>query len=83
MELFQYISVFVGGRFCSFSPCIEQVQRCHLELRKHGFKDIQCLELLQREHIVKTKSLKTINLDYLKEKVGEMFPNSNALNYRK
>ena len=40
-------------RFCSFSPCIEQVQRTSEELRAHGFTDVQTVEVLLREHEVR------------------------------
>jgi tRNA (adenine57-N1/adenine58-N1)-methyltransferase len=36
-------------RFCSFSPCIEQVQRTCEDLRANGFTDIQTIEVLLRE----------------------------------
>uniref|UniRef100_A0A1B0A673 tRNA (adenine(58)-N(1))-methyltransferase catalytic subunit TRMT61A n=1 Tax=Glossina pallidipes TaxID=7398 RepID=A0A1B0A673_GLOPL len=57
-----------GGRFCSFSPCIEQSQRCCEALKNHGFTEIQSLEILQQENQVKTKSLSSINLDFVKHK---------------
>ncbi|KAL9897334.1 tRNA methyltransferase 61 isoform 1-T2 [Glossina fuscipes fuscipes] len=57
-----------GGRFCSFSPCIEQSQRCCEALKNHGFTEIQSLEILQQENQVKTKSLSLINLDFVKHK---------------
>jgi len=39
-------------RFCSFSPCIEQVQRMCDELRKHGFVDLETIECLSRTYKV-------------------------------
>ncbi|XP_002129825.2 tRNA (adenine(58)-N(1))-methyltransferase catalytic subunit TRMT61A [Ciona intestinalis] len=44
-----------GGRLCSFSPCIEQVQRTCTNLRQQGsgFKDIQVFELIRRSCNVK------------------------------
>uniref|UniRef100_A0A1A9WF52 tRNA (adenine(58)-N(1))-methyltransferase catalytic subunit TRMT61A n=1 Tax=Glossina brevipalpis TaxID=37001 RepID=A0A1A9WF52_9MUSC len=57
-----------GGRFCSFSPCIEQSQRCCEALKEHGFTEIQSLEILQQENQVKTKTLPVINLDFVKHK---------------
>lgn len=46
-----------GGRLCSFSPCIEQVQRTAEALTDHGFEEINTLEVLLRVHDVRTVSL--------------------------
>ncbi|XP_076022161.1 tRNA (adenine(58)-N(1))-methyltransferase catalytic subunit TRMT61A [Genypterus blacodes] len=43
-----------GGRVCSFSPCIEQVQRTCEALTDHGFEEISTLEVLLRVHDVRT-----------------------------
>eukprot|EP00096_Caligus_rogercresseyi_P013791 TRINITY_DN6393_c0_g1_i1.p1 TRINITY_DN6393_c0_g1~~TRINITY_DN6393_c0_g1_i1.p1 ORF type:complete len:324 (+),score=68.67 TRINITY_DN6393_c0_g1_i1:123-1094(+) len=41
------------GRICSFSPCIEQVQKTCLKLKEEGFEEIQSLEVLLREFQVR------------------------------
>lgn len=46
-----------GGRLCSFSPCIEQVQRTCETLLDHGFEEICTLEVLQRIHDVRSVTL--------------------------
>eukprot|EP00057_Strongylocentrotus_purpuratus_P002886 XP_003725443.1 PREDICTED: tRNA (adenine(58)-N(1))-methyltransferase catalytic subunit TRMT61A isoform X1 [Strongylocentrotus purpuratus] len=51
-----------GGRICSFSPCIEQVQRVCLELDQLGFSDIKTVECLMRTHEVRTVNLTLPNL---------------------
>lgn len=42
-----------GGRICSFSPCIEQVQKSCLALKDAGFIEISTVECLIREFQVK------------------------------
>ena len=42
---------------CSFSPCIEQVQRTCEALMDQGFEEISTLEVLLRVHDVRTVSL--------------------------
>ncbi|XP_033625665.1 tRNA (adenine(58)-N(1))-methyltransferase catalytic subunit TRMT61A-like [Asterias rubens] len=39
-----------GGKICSFSPCIEQVQRTSEDLRSLGFTDVSTFECLQRNY---------------------------------
>lgn len=68
-----------GGRFCSFSPCIEQSQRVCEQLERLGFVEIQSMEILQIEDIVKTKNVPVLDLDFVKHRVS----NFSCGNYNK
>ncbi|XP_063804598.1 tRNA (adenine(58)-N(1))-methyltransferase catalytic subunit TRMT61A isoform X2 [Pseudophryne corroboree] len=59
-----------GGRVCSFSPCIEQVQRTCLALMEHGFTDINTLEILLRTYDIRTVSLQNPNFGSAEEDKG-------------
>nr|CAD7593613.1 unnamed protein product [Timema genevievae] len=58
-----------GGRFVSFSPCIEQVQRTCVALAKAGFVELTTLECLQKELHVQSRTMSVLDFDFLKEKV--------------
>ncbi|XP_033338844.2 tRNA methyltransferase 61 [Megalopta genalis] len=62
------LSVFKksGGKLCSFSPCIEQVQRTCIKLSTKGFIELNTYECLQREVNVQYKNLPTLDLECLK-----------------
>ena len=44
-----------GGRLCSFSPCVEQVQRACTALREQGFQEIQTFEGIERPYQLSRK----------------------------
>jgi len=52
-----------GGRLCSFSPCIEQVQKTCLKLKEAGFTEISTLECLNREFQVRKITLPVFDPD--------------------
>lgn len=53
----------VGGRLCSFSPCVEQVQRAIVVMEAQGFKEITTMECLIREFQVRKISLPVFEPD--------------------
>ena len=66
---FSLLSTFLaGGKICSFSPCIEQVQRTSEELRSLGFSDVSTFECLQRNYENRTVILPYPNLGKQGEK---------------
>ncbi|XP_075471107.1 tRNA (adenine(58)-N(1))-methyltransferase catalytic subunit TRMT61A [Ascaphus truei] len=66
-----------GGRLCSFSPCIEQVQRTCLALEEHGFTELSTLEILLRVYDVRTVSLQIPDLGKPAEDKGGLGPDNS------
>jgi tRNA (adenine57-N1/adenine58-N1)-methyltransferase len=66
-----------NGRFCSFSPCIEQVQKTCEALSQHGFTEINTIEVLLREY-----ELKVENLYYTTDEVLETTLVSKSNRYK-
>ena len=56
--------VVLGARFCSFSPCIEQVQRtCQLlQDPSNGFGEVVIMELVKMSHNVKRVNMPIANM---------------------
>jgi len=52
-----------GGRICSFSPCIEQVQKTVLELTQLGFTDMYTIETLRKIYSVKKYEVNEFDFD--------------------
>lgn len=46
-----------GGRLCSFSPCIEQVQKACIALSEEGFEEIQTFEGIERQYQLSRKRI--------------------------
>lgn len=63
------IILCLGGKLCSFSPCIEQVQRTCAKLVSKGFIELNTYECLQREVHVQYRNLPILNLEYLQYEV--------------
>ena len=42
-----------GGRFCSYIPTVNQMERIFLELKKNGFSDIRGIEIIERGYSIK------------------------------
>ena len=62
-----YYLIFIGGKLCSFSPCIEQVQRTCEKLTSVGFVELKTFENLQTELQVHYKSIPILDFESLKE----------------
>lgn len=49
------------GVFCSFSPCIEQVQRTCAALEEHGFFAVRTMECLLRQYEVRQEKMTLVD----------------------
>lgn len=54
----------LGGRICSFSPCLEQVQKATTKMREEGFVEISTMECLLREFQVRKVTLPLYDHDH-------------------
>ena len=65
------------GRICSFSPCIEQVQRASKTLREQGFYGIETFECLRKEYKLSSVHAPTPRA-FLDEKIVDEGDNTAA-----
>ena len=73
--LFKALKKAQGGRICSFSPCLEQVQKACAKLDEEGFIEISTMECLLREFQVRKITIPLY--DHNKES-SEYVPNTPA-----
>ncbi|MCO5555149.1 hypothetical protein L7F22_008691 [Adiantum nelumboides] len=60
-----------NGALCSFSPCIEQVQKSCEVLQKHKFTEIRTFEVLMRTYEVREQCLKPVKQEVTSEASAE------------
>ncbi|KAL9645560.1 hypothetical protein ABK040_000623 [Willaertia magna] len=67
-----------GGKFCGFSPCIEQIQNTADALREHDFVDITSVECLAREYMGSNVKMESVD-KYFNNNDKMQIDNDNAV----
>jgi len=65
--MFVTFSLLFLGRFCSFSPCIEQLQRVCSRLNELKYEDIITVEALLKPYDVRSNRMQVLDLETLAE----------------
>ena len=69
-----------GGRLCSFSPCIEQVQKAISKMREEGFREISTVECLLREFQARKITIPTFDIERQDPSLMQSECNTNSSN---
>lgn len=61
------------GKICSFSPCIEQVQRVCVRLEELGYEDIFTIEVLTKRTQIHQSRIKSVDLNQMRADLPKCF----------
>jgi len=74
----QVLKKSTGGRICSFSPCIEQVQKAISKMREEGFCEISTVECLMREFQARKITMPTFDVERKDPSLVEEISSNNV-----
>lgn len=68
-----------GGKICCFSPCIEQVQKTCLELKKQNYLEVRSFECIGRNYDRKKNNYKSLSQGYNNKRKGKELEDEKAV----